>query len=348
MKQGGHPKRKYRALNIVMTAIVALSSALSVSAVALVLAETSHMLLLTVVSVGAVVSTAATVGFTIFVSQPVRRIATMLERIDAASVGAELPEDSDKPALQSSELSYIESKIRDLQGSIKVRLAPSAKDERRRKILMASICHDLRTPLTSITGYVEAIQDGIGNSDEHLRTILDKAQYMNRLIDDLDVHAKNDLDKLTIFKKPVLAHEILSRCISGIKDPRIVLTEPVVKAYIHADAYRVVQVLDNVISNARKFAKDRIDISTDVDDTYYIIRVADDGEGVPQNYSAAIFDPFFTSRKNSDSAGLGLSIAKNLMEAHGGSIELADETSRRNRSGAEFIIKFKLVTGGAK
>ncbi len=338
-------KQNYWNLSLAMTI---LSAGLAALSFALILAKAGYLTLLTVAGVCCVFSIATAVGSVVFVANPVRRIASALEQLDARSMGAVHNAGDGKAPLKNSEPNYIEKKIRDLQSSIEARITPAAEEERQRKILMASICHDLRTPLTSINGYVEAIQDGVGDINEHLRTILEKAEFMNKLIDDLDVHSKNSLDKLVIYRKPTLAHELIRRCASGHGDPRIHVAEPVVKAYIYADAYRIMQILNNIVSNARKFASKRIDISTAVDNRYYIITVSDDGEGVPDNYRAAIFDPFFTSRKNSDSAGLGLSIAKSLAEAHDGSIELeaskADGTSHGITSGATFIIKIPLAS----
>ncbi len=319
-----------------------LSAGLAALSFALVITKANYLTLLAVAGVCCVFAIATAVGFVVFVANPVRRIASALEQIDARSMGAVHNANTGKAPLKSSKPDYIERKIRDLQSSIEARITPAAEEERKRKILMASICHDLRTPLTSIKGYIEAIQDGVGDTGEHLRTILEKAEFMDKLIDDLDIHSKNSLDKLVMYRKPTLAHELIQRCVSGHGDPRIHVAEPIVKAYIYADAYRIMQILDNVVSNARKFASERIDISTAVDNKYYIITISDDGEGIPDNYRAAIFDPFFTSRKNSNSAGLGLSIAKSLAEAHDGSIELG--ASRDIANGATFIIKIPLAS----
>lgn len=270
-------------------------------------------------------------AFRLFVMRPLSRMDQTVRGILQGSKAA------GSGARRVCELSHLEESVEELYTAIQERIQPKIDEERRRRVLLASICHDLRTPLTSLMGYIEATQDHIGSPDENLRIMYERAEFINKLIDDLDVYAKNDLDELRVYRKKVLADELLLSVISGIKDVRIKPVQPLVKAFIYADPYRFVQVIDNVIGNARKHARTTIVICTDIDEHFYSIRIGDDGDGVPENSRAKIFDPFFMVQKKGDGSGLGLAITKHLMEAHGGSIELLDHSTL---GGAEFLIRF--------
>lgn len=270
-------------------------------------------------------------AFRLFVMRPLNRMDRAVRGILQGSKSGV------NAARRVSELSHLEESVEELYAAVQERIQPKIEEERRRRVLLASICHDLRTPLTSLMGYIEATQDHIGNPEENLRIMYERAEFINKLIDDLDVYAKNDLDELQVYRKKVLADELLLSILSGIKDARIRPVKPVVKAFIYADPYRFVQVIDNVIGNARKHAKTTILIRTDIDEHFYSIRIGDDGDGVPENSRTQIFDPFFTVQKKGDGSGLGLAITKHLMEAHGGSIELLDHSTL---GGAEFLIRF--------
>lgn len=209
--------------------------------------------------------------------------------------------------------------------------------EKRRKQLVASISHDLRTPLTSIKGYVEALQDGIVTDkamyDTYLNTINEKTDLLNHLIDDLSVYAKKDAGEFSLNFERVhtgkTLNNYLDHKISEFRNSpiQLVLKKPFIATYIYADPYRLTQMLENLISNAKKYTHTKIEVATEVQNYHLKIHIRDDGDGIPQDVLQNIFDPFFMVNKKKDQrdkrgTGLGLSIVKQLAEAHNGSISV--------------------------
>lgn len=225
--------------------------------------------------------------------------------------------------------------------------------EKRRKRFIASIAHDLRTPLTSIVGYVEALQDGIVKDQEtyetYLSTIHDKATTLNHLIDDLSVYSREALGEFSVNPERISSGKLLNTYFSHKKEEfergpiQLVLREPFISAYIHIDPYRFNQILDNLIGNAKKYARSLIEVHTYVEHYRLHIAISDDGEGIPEDLRNSIFDPFFMvnkvkDRRHKGGSGLGLAIVKQLTEKQDGHIAVADNTYL----GATFILDFPI------
>ncbi len=207
--------------------------------------------------------------------------------------------------------------------------------EKRRKRLIASITHDLRTPLTSIKGYVEALQDGIVKDketyDKYLATINEKSDLLNHLIDDLSVYTKQELGEFTLNIERVHSGRLLNNYFNHkqydfkYSNIELILNKPFISTYINVDPYRMTQILDNLLSNAKKYARSKIIVSTKVIQYHLRISIQDDGEGIPEDFIQNLFDPFFMVNKKKDQkekggSGLGLAIVKQLTEAHDGII----------------------------
>lgn len=209
--------------------------------------------------------------------------------------------------------------------------------DKRRKQLVASITHDLRTPLTSIKGYIEALQDGVITDPEmvanYLQTVNEKTDLLNHLIDDLFVYSKQDAGEFTLnFERvhtgKMLTHYLNHKISEFNHSPiELRLKKPFIATYIQADPYRFMQILENLIGNAKKYARSYVEVSTEVQSYRLKIHVYDDGEGIPQDLLQNIFDPFFMVNKQKDQrekrgSGLGLSIVKQLAESHDGNISV--------------------------
>ncbi|HSN66515.1 MAG TPA: HAMP domain-containing sensor histidine kinase [Fusibacter sp.] len=225
--------------------------------------------------------------------------------------------------------------------------------EKRRKRLLASITHDLRTPLTSIKGYVEAIQDGIvkdqATYEKYLATIGEKADFLNHLIDDLSVYTKQELGEFTLNVERLNSGQILNSYFDHkVEDFRespihLLLFKPFIASYISVDPYRFNQILENLIGNAHKYANTKIEVRTKVINYHLQILISDDGEGIPGDMLQNIFDPFFMVNKVKDQkekrgSGLGLAIVKQLTERHGGNITVDSILGQ----GTTFILDFPL------
>lgn len=211
------------------------------------------------------------------------------------------------------------------------------KYEDNRKMLISSISHDLKTPVTSIKGYVEGLLDGIANTPDkkkkYLKTIYSKAQQVNTMIDDLLLYAKLDLNQIPFnlektdierFLKDGLLeteHEmeqshIQLSFVSELKEKRV----------IWLDRERLKRVIMNILDNSLKYMdKQDGQISIILRETYssVIIEIRDNGSGISEEDLPRVFDRFFrsdTARTEIKGSGLGLAIAKQIVEGHEGRI----------------------------
>ena len=210
--------------------------------------------------------------------------------------------------------------------------------EKQNKELIANITHDLKTPITSIRGYVEGIMDGVADTDEkmdrYIKTIYNKANALNALINELTGYSKIDAREITYNFGRISVDEYFGDCASemifdlqeqGVKfvyDNRVKKNTAVL-----ADPVQLSKVIHNIISNSVKYkSPERSVIRMRIKDMgeYIQVDVRDNGMGIPKEDTEKIFDRFFRSdvSRNSDKGGngIGLSIAKKIIEDHGGKI----------------------------
>lgn len=211
------------------------------------------------------------------------------------------------------------------------------KYEENRKMLISSISHDLKTPVTSIKGYVEGLIDGIANSPEkkerYLKTIYRKAEQVHIMIDDLLLYAKLDLNQIPFnFQKTDIEaflndglHEIEPEMEQhGIRAS--IISELTGSKIIPLDREQMMRVIMNIIDNSRKYMnkeEGKITITLRETPSSVIIEVEDNGRGIREKDVAQIFERFYRSdmaRTEIKGSGLGLAIAKQIVEGHEGRI----------------------------
>lgn len=222
--------------------------------------------------------------------------------------------------------------------------------DKQRRNLTADIAHELRTPLHIIQGNLEGIIDGVYKpTNEHINNTLDETKLLTRLINDLQTLSLAESHQLPLHPTPFLLadliHDLTSSFSSQAKSLGIHLESNIKNSTleINADYDRLNQVLSNLISNAiRHTPKDgKILIeteSTTSQERSVRIMVKDSGEGIASEDLPFIFDRFWRgdkSRSGRINSGLGLAIAKQLIEAHNGSIEVKSEVGK----GTTFVIE---------
>lgn len=222
-------------------------------------------------------------------------------------------------------------------------------DERRRRELVAGVSHDLRSPLTSIQGYVEGLLDGVASTpeqrDRYLRTIRRKTQELSRLVEDLFLFSKLDLDDypcdLATTDLATTVHQIIEDLSPSYDEPAIRIVEtpatPAARGAAPAVGCRVDRALlqrciANVVSNAAKYAAGgTLSVSVGEKDGVATVSLCDDGAGVPAEERARLFDVFYRSdpaRQHTGSgSGLGLAIVARAMRRMGGTAEAAESPS---------------------
>lgn len=210
--------------------------------------------------------------------------------------------------------------------------------EKENRILISNIAHDLKTPLTTIKGYAEGIIDGIANTPEkqekYIRTIYNKANEMDRLINELTLYSKIDTNRIPYNFKKINVEEYFSDCVEEI-GLELEAADIGLAYYNYADEKTVIiadpeqlkRVLSNIIGNSVKYMnKDRGFINIRIKDVgdFIQVEIEDNGQGIPVRDLPYIFDRFYRTDASRNSgtggSGIGLSIVKKIIEDHGGKI----------------------------
>lgn len=211
-------------------------------------------------------------------------------------------------------------------------------DERRRRELIAGISHDLRSPLTSIQGYVEGLLDGVASTPEqrerYLGTIQRKASELSRLVEDLFLFSKLDLDDypcdLVTADLRGSVHAILDDLAQTYDERTLrIVEEPGEHVECRLDRALLQRCIANVVSNAAKYdAGGTLTVRVGERDGVATVALCDDGKGVPEEERRRLFDVFYRAdpaRQHTGSgSGLGLAIVARAMRRMGGTAEAGE------------------------
>ena len=201
-------------------------------------------------------------------------------------------------------------------------------NEQQRRHLMADIAHELRTPLTIIQGRLEALIDGVyPRDDDRLQELLDESRVLARLVEDLRTLANADSGALALQKEPadlvLLIHDAANSLSSDAESRGVAMhiREGDEVPLITIDPLRIREVMINLLANAIRHTPSGGSVSVQVESRRdsVVVRVIDTGSGIAAGELPKIFDRFYKGAA-SQGSGLGLTIARNLVEAHGGQI----------------------------
>ena len=214
-----------------------------------------------------------------------------------------------------------------------------AKNEQLRANLLRAISHDLRTPLTTISGNAGNLLSNYDKLDEETRTqiftdIFDDSQWLTSLVENLLSVTRIDEGKMNLNMSVQLMDEVIDEAMKHISRKsaeHVVLVERKDELLLaRIDAKLIIQVIINLVDNAVKYtpAGSKITISTEKKDGFLYVSVADDGDGIPDDVKPLVFEMFYTGdNKFADSRrslGLGLSLCRSIVSAHGGELTLTD------------------------
>lgn len=197
------------------------------------------------------------------------------------------------------------------------------EQDRLRRRLMADVAHELRTPLSILQGRIEGLIDGVYAPDaERLSELHDEMRHLSRLVDDLGTLANAEAGALDLRKESVDAAELIRDVAASFGRP-IDVVLPRDLPSIEIDPVRIREVLLNLLSNAVRYTApaDSIVISAEAEPRRLIIEVRDRGAGIPAEALPFVFERFHKG-PDSRGSGLGLGISRDLVHAHGGTIDL--------------------------
>ncbi|MFO7944714.1 MAG: ATP-binding protein [Anaerolineales bacterium] len=208
-----------------------------------------------------------------------------------------------------------------------------AQHEALRQRLIGDVTHELRTPLSTIKGSMEGLMDGVlPETAETYQKIYHEADRLARLVEDLQQLSRVEAEAYTLDRKPVgvgeLVHKAVGRLHQQYEDKRVTLEVDIPSGLpeVHVDAERIEQVLMNLVGNGLQYTPSggEVEVSAHQKGQLIHIEVRDDGKGVPLEHQPHIFTRFYRVDKSraraSGGSGIGLTIAKYLVEAHGGKI----------------------------
>ena len=268
------------------------------------------------------------------ISRPVRELTEATKAVAGGKLGLAVPVRT-------------KDEIGELAASFNMMSADLARADRSRRQMTADIAHDLRTPLSVILGYSEALAEGkLAGSPEAYEAMRVQAEQLNRLIEDLRLLSLADAGQIALNLRLVdpraLLEHILLAYLTAAEIRSISLqvnsgeTRPVL-----LDPERILQVLGNLVSNALAHTPDggSIVLSSESEGEVTIFRIQDSGPGIPAEDLPHIFERFYRgdkTRHTPGASGLGLAIAKSLVESHGGDI------SAENLAGNGALITVRL------
>lgn len=223
--------------------------------------------------------------------------------------------------------------------------------EKYQKRFTADVSHELKTPLSTIKGFSEILlrdtDIDIEKRTEFLRFIQDESLRMEILLRDLTVIAQMDRVDFELELANINIHELVnetaSRLVPKLEEKGLVFSANLEPAIMMVDSYKMQQVVTNLINNAINYTDEgSIHIEGYIEDNEYVIKVIDTGIGIKKKQREKIFTRFYrvdkTRSRNTGGSGLGLSITKNVILCHGGTIQVESELGK----GSTFIVKLPI------
>jgi two-component system sensor histidine kinase BaeS len=266
-------------------------------------------------------------------TRPVRDLTTATRTLASGKPGDPVP-------VRSAD------ELGELAASFNQMSADLARLNQSRRQMTADIAHDLRNPLTVIGGYLESLQDGkLSPTPERIAVMQAEVRHLQRLVEDLRTLSLADAGELALHLQPVAPGELLARTAAAYQHQAeqqkvgLVVEAEARLPEVRLDPERMEQVLGNLVSNALRYTPEggEIRLSARQANGPLTLEVCDTGSGIPADVLPHIFERSYRGdpSRSGDESGLGLAIAKSIVELHGGSIH-AESTPGR---GSRFVIR---------
>ena len=301
------------------------------------LAPVARALLLIAVGAGAG-AVLLTVGLSRRILAPVEALTAAVRRMQAGDLGQRVEVTS-------------QDEIGELGRAFNSMADELAQQEKLRRNMVSDVAHELRTPLTNIRGYLEALQDGVVQPEEHvIDSIHEEALLLGRLIDDLQELSLAEAGQLRLELQTVELAPLLQQAADALR-PQAAVKEldlqvdlPDALPLVHVDAERIGQVLRNLLNNALTHTPPggKISITARASSQWIEVEVQDTGSGIAAQDLPRVFERFYRADKSraraSGGAGLGLAITRQIVQAHGGRIQAQSQAGQ----GARFTFTLPL------
>lgn len=257
-------------------------------------------------------------------------ISASLLEIAAGKLDTRVPEQS------RDELGQVAMRINHMAAELKRRIEEERRVEAAKNELITNVSHDLRTPLTSILGYLRLLQDGKAETaedrDRYLGVAVQKSETLQRLIDDLFEYTKLTADGYVLARETVHMNGLLEQLVEELRpaaeeaELTIKLHLPEQRVNVQAAPDKLGRVFENLLGNALKYSRRPgevvVTLSTPAEGQVQVV-VSNEGEPIPEALLPRLFERFYRTdqaRSAEGGSGLGLAIAKSIVELHGGTI----------------------------
>ena len=275
-------------------------------------------------------STLITIWVNRDIYRPIKELSIAMKKIAEGNFDYRLE------PMKDGEIGVLYDNYEQMRLQLKENAEEKAQNEKKSKELVSNISHDLKTPITSIKGYVEGIMDGVADTpekmDKYIKTIYNKANDMDRLINELTTYSGIDSNKIPYHFHVINIADYFEDCVEEVgldlESKNITLNYTNLApsdTSIVADPEQLKKVINNIISNSVKYMghdKGEIDIRILDEGESIRIEIEDDGKGIPAKDIGNIFERFYRTDASRNSmqggSGIGLSIVKKIIEDHGG------------------------------
>ncbi|MDR0857940.1 MAG: HAMP domain-containing histidine kinase [Oscillospiraceae bacterium] len=208
-----------------------------------------------------------------------------------------------------------------------------ARQEELRKQLTADVAHELRTPLTAVSTNLEAMAEGaLEASSERLNACYDEIRRLGNLVADLENLAKTESEILKLNLVSIDLLDISKEVFETVSGEHV---------SVQADRERILQVLNNLRTNAEKYGNGEISVTVKNCGKFAQVDVTDNGSGISEEDLPHIFERFYRADKSrtrsTGGAGVGLAIVKSIVDAHGGSVSAVSKLD----AGSTFFVRLK-------
>lgn len=214
------------------------------------------------------------------------------------------------------------------------------------KVVIATLSHDIKTPIASIRAYAEGLEANLDDQEDReyfLQVIMKKCDEVSNLTNDLFIHSIVDLEKLHIETEKSELSSLVDEVINELSAEKgdISYSNSVDEVYSEIDRKRFTQVIENIVNNARKYAKPPITASLSVRNNMILLNIRDYGDGIPDEDMPFVFDKFYRGSNTEDQqgSGLGLFIVKYIMKQFKGDVYLHNHSD-----GLEVILELPLIS----